>query len=270
MCSVQNHGKILSEQNDKRDLWAKTRPNSRVWEEVWGCRGEETCAGDRDRAAEKERILPDPPRSTRSQFFQESVSRRQLLREAFISVMHSITAGLFLKSLVSVRLDEKDLNWTPPPPDQIRTLWAVTHPQSPHFSLKPREFLSTPIRHGNGSTASDATLRDQGSWSEDRQLYLRPLPWWWSVNKHLWRSGLIRGFRPGSWKKKKKKKQKLIEGKQIKKWLPGWLENNHRATQNNTVGITNRKWPHILFKLPTICCKAEASGPSFRRGNLTW
>lgn len=65
----------------------------------------------RDRAAERGK---DPPRSTPSQIFQESVSMRQLRGEAFISLMHCITAGPSVKSQVSLRLDEKDPNWIPP------------------------------------------------------------------------------------------------------------------------------------------------------------
>lgn len=78
--------------NDKRDLWVKRRPSSRAWQEVWGCKERNLLKRYSSREGK------DPPRSTQSQFFQESVSMRQLWGEAFISLMHCITACLLEKA----------------------------------------------------------------------------------------------------------------------------------------------------------------------------
>lgn len=158
------------------------KSSSAVCKGEWGC--EERNLWTRYSSKKKERILPDPPQAG----FSKSLSaRRQLWGDAFISLMHCITAGLLEKAPVSVRLDEKDPDWILFSSEQIRILWAATHLQLLCYSLKRCEWLSTPL---------DLVTRVQPlTWRwGTRTPGLKPIGWislktsswglWWSENKH--------------------------------------------------------------------------------------
>lgn len=101
------------------------KSSSRAWKEAWGCERTKPCGTDRATQRGK-----DPPRSTPSQFFQESVSMRQLRGEAFISLMHCITAGP-LEKAPSLRGWMKKIRiWIPTPLNRLGSC------EQPHISSR--------------------------------------------------------------------------------------------------------------------------------------
>lgn len=93
-----------------KEFWRSKKEEKKRRRTKWAEKTE-TCRADP--AVEKERIS----------FFQESASVSQLWGEAFISLMHCITAGLLEKSPAWM----KKIRTGCPSSEQIRTLWAVTH-----------------------------------------------------------------------------------------------------------------------------------------------
>lgn len=81
-----------------------------------------------ERAAEKERILPDPPEPVFPRVCQQETAVRRGLYLTN-ALYYSRPLG---KSPVSVRLDEKDPDWIPPSSEQIRIL---SHISSRHVTL---------------------------------------------------------------------------------------------------------------------------------------
>lgn len=104
------------------------RPSSSVWKEVWACKERNQWKRYSTRGGK------DPPRSTPSQFFQESVSMRQLWGEAFISLRHCITAGL-LEKAVSLCGGMKKIRIRSPPPLNRLGPCEQSHICSRHVTL---------------------------------------------------------------------------------------------------------------------------------------
>lgn len=167
--------------NDKRELWVKKAKLKCLKGSV---------SLQRKKPVEEIQHLR---RKGSTQIHPEPVFPRVCQHETAVRRGLYLTKALYYsrplgKSCVSVRLDEKDPDQTPPSSDQIRTLWAVTHLQPPRYSLKTWEWLSTPIKHGNKSAASDAVPGDQISRFKDQRAAVfeasSRAPWW-SVNKHV-------------------------------------------------------------------------------------
>lgn len=169
--------------NDKRALRVK-RPSSRVWKgSVRLQRKKPVEEIQQSRRKGSSQIHPEP-------VFPRVCQHETAVRRGLYLTNALYYSGASWKKPCLCAAGWKRSGLDPPSSEQIRTLWAVTHLQPPHFSLKPCEWLSTPIKHGNRSTASDAAPRDQkslGFWRPARGFSLRAssrAPWW-SVNKHV-------------------------------------------------------------------------------------
>lgn len=169
-------GETLQWSTPSYELWGhliittikEIKSSSRAWKEAWGCERTKPCG--RDRATERGK---DPPRSTPSQFFQESVSMRQLRGEAFISLMHCITAGP-LEKAPSLRGWMKKIRiWIPTPLNRLGSC-EQPHISSHHVALwSLQAAVGTIISPGSKSVASahslHGALRDQSHPFQDHQ-----------------------------------------------------------------------------------------------------